>query len=46
MFNGPLTQAELVQAKEAAEKASIYEERRRELLLKAQSQRHTLKNRS
>ena len=45
MFNGPLTQAELVQAKEAAEKASIYEERRRELLLKAQSQRHTLKNR-
>ena len=44
MFNGPLTQAELVQAKEALDNVEKWEERRRELLLKAQSQRRVLKN--
>ena len=44
MFNGPLTQAELVQAKEALDRAELYEERRRALLLKAQEQRRVLKN--
>ncbi len=44
MFNGPLTQAELVQAREALDNVERWEERRTELLLKAQKQRHALKN--
>ncbi|NQV91229.1 hypothetical protein HQ489_02035 [Candidatus Woesearchaeota archaeon] len=44
MFNGPLTQAELVQAREALDRTEKWEEKRRELLLKSQEQRFALKN--
>ena len=44
MFNGPLTQAELVDAKETLERVGEWEEKRRALLLRAHEQRFTLKN--